>query len=455
MTRLEGTDISYMDGFILGHGATSIVYKGSYGINPAAIKRVTAEFVDVYKNELANWQDMKEKTEADNVNIVNLFRWAEWEEGGGITYYFAMELALCDLGTRVKHVKQLRDSNDGQFMVEQNKLPGFIYGASKGLNWVHKSRFLHRDVKPGNVLIFETSSGQEIAKLGDFGMSRKLSGASTGTNSAGRGTSDWMAPEALRAMNFGEIFYSSWRIDIFSLGMMSHFTLSIGSHPFEYISKFGKFIMTNILQDSVLPLKLGHPHYEADHLFQWMMSKNASKRPKIIEVLDHPFFWSLRRKGKFLEDLARCFDSKKEGELRAISKEVDKFYKKSLVALAVEEPSNWLRRMGSKLEPLLAKRKFSKGTKNYDGDSVMMLVELIRDKYMHYRDVVDELSTSDEYFGEDGVFSDDKFINFFLTTFPELIIILFCSLGENRKDTHVNRLRNKYYAQIIAVPLPL
>ncbi|CAL8135683.1 unnamed protein product [Orchesella dallaii] len=236
--------------------------------------------------------------------------------------------------------------------------------------------------------------------------------------------------------------------------MMSHFTLSLGAHPFEYISKFGKFIMTNILQDSVLPLKLGHPHYEADHLFQWMMSKNASKRPKIIEVLDHPFFWSLRRKTKFLVDLARCFDPKKEGDLRAISKEVDKFYKKSLVALAVEEPSNWLQRMGSKLEPLLAKRKFSKGTKNYDGDSVMMLVELIRDKFMHYRDVVDELSTSDEYFGEDGVFSDDKFINFFLTAFPELIIILFCSLGEKRKDKYVNKLRNKYYAQIIAVPLP-
>ncbi|CAL8135714.1 unnamed protein product [Orchesella dallaii] len=107
---------------------------------------------------------MKEKTEADNVNIVNLFRWADWEEGWDISYHFAMELALCDLGSRVKHVNQLRDCNDDQFKVEQSKLPGFIYGAAKGLSWIHNSRILHRDVKPGNVLIFETSSGQQIAK---------------------------------------------------------------------------------------------------------------------------------------------------------------------------------------------------------------------------------------------------------------------------------------------------
>ncbi|CAL8135716.1 unnamed protein product [Orchesella dallaii] len=221
-----------------------------------------------------------------------------------------MELALCDLGSRVKHVKQLRDNNDDQFMSEQNKLANFIYGASKGLHWFHKSRILQRDVKPGNILIFKTGSGQEIAKLGDFGMSRKLSEASTGTNSAGRGTSDWMAPEALHAMNFGETFYSTRCIDIFSLGVTSHYALSLGTHPFEYKSQFGRLIMMNILQDSVPASKLDHPHYKADHLFQWMMNKEPSKRPKIIEVLHHPFFRSSKQKREFLVDLARCFDSK-------------------------------------------------------------------------------------------------------------------------------------------------
>ncbi|CAL8135718.1 unnamed protein product [Orchesella dallaii] len=77
MSRLKGTDFNYSDEFVLGQGATSIVYKGSYGINPAAIKQVMSEFVDVYKNELEIWQGMKEKTEADNVNIVTLFKWTD------------------------------------------------------------------------------------------------------------------------------------------------------------------------------------------------------------------------------------------------------------------------------------------------------------------------------------------------------------------------------------------
>ncbi|CAL8135732.1 unnamed protein product [Orchesella dallaii] len=454
MSRLEGTDINYSDDFVLGQGATSIVYKGSYGINPAAIKRVMSEFVDVYKNELEIWQGMKKKTEADNVNIVTLFNWTAWEEAGGtISYYFAMELALCDLGSRVKHVKQLRDSNDGQFIVQQNKLPNFIYGASKGLHWIHKSRILHRDVKPGNVLIFKTSSGEEIAKLGDFGMSRKLSETSTGTNSAGRGTSDWMAPEALQAMNEDEPFYSTRCIDIFSLGMTSHYALSLGIHPFEYKSQFGRFIMTNILQDSVPPSKLDHPHYEADHLFQWMMNKEPSKRPKIIEVLHHPFFWSVKQKREFLVDLARCFDSKTDVDLGAIRKEVDEIYKKNLVDLKVPKSGNWLQKMGSKLETLFAKRKSSKGTKKYNGDSVMMLVELIRDKYMHFPDMVDELTKSDEYFGMGGSFSEEKFIYYFLTTFPELIIILFCSLFGKRKNPHLNTLRYNFYAHFVTVPV--
>ncbi|ODM88085.1 putative serine/threonine-protein kinase fhkE [Orchesella cincta] len=68
-------------------------------------------------------------------------------------------------------------------------MKGFIRDAAKGLKWIHDSGILHRDIKPENVLIFETCGGtNEIAKLTDFGVSRKLSGVATGTNSCGRGT---------------------------------------------------------------------------------------------------------------------------------------------------------------------------------------------------------------------------------------------------------------------------
>ncbi|ODM90359.1 Serine/threonine-protein kinase/endoribonuclease IRE2 [Orchesella cincta] len=280
MTRLHGTDIAYTDDIKIGQGATSIVYKGYYGEIPCAVKRVDSEYVDVYENELAIWQHMKDKTEDGNVNIVSLFKWHPWKEGGGgTTYYFAMELALCDLAKRVKELKQWRDAKDPQFVEQEKKLPRFLHGAVKGLMWIHNKRILHRDIKPENVLIFETSNG-EIAKLGDFGISRKLSETSTGTNSVGRGTSDWMAPEALQAMNNEETFFSTRNIDIFSLGMTSHYAISLGSHPFKFKSRFGIFIMTNIMQKSVQPTNLNYPHLDADHLFQWMMQKEEKQATK-------------------------------------------------------------------------------------------------------------------------------------------------------------------------------
>ncbi|ODM90043.1 Serine/threonine-protein kinase/endoribonuclease IRE1 [Orchesella cincta] len=359
-----------------------------------------------------------------------------------------MELALCDLAKRVKELKQWRDAGDPQFAVQEKKLPGFLHGAVKGLMWIHNKRILHRDIKPENVLIFETSNG-EIAKLGDFGISRKLSETSTGTNSAGRGTSDWMAPEALQAMNNAETFFSTRNIDIFSLGMTSHYAISLGSHPFKYKSRFGIFIMTNIMQKSVQPTNLSYPHLEADHLFQWMMQKDAQKRPKILVVSHHPFFWNWKQKKDFLLKVAMCFDSKKDSTLLQIRKEVDLNYKVIITKLTSVQ-SNWLKRLGPRLESLLSQRQHSKGTKKYDGDSIMMLVELFRDKYMHCTDMVDELTTSDLYFGENGSFSEKKYVNYFLNTFPELVIILFCLLADRKKELVV--LKNKYYSHFNTVP---
>ncbi|MDC0035622.1 protein kinase [Chloroflexi bacterium] len=91
---------------------------------------------------------------------------------------------------------------------------------SSALRFAHSKRFVHRDIKPQNILI--SSDGE--AKVADFGMSRPLD-VSTATGSIG--TLQYMAPEQLSGEHLPDI-----RSDLYSLGITLYEMLS-GVPPFN------------------------------------------------------------------------------------------------------------------------------------------------------------------------------------------------------------------------------
>src|SRR5213078_1716895 len=110
---------------------------------------------------------------------------------------------------------------------------------SAGVEAAHDEGILHRDLKPANIFIVQKKkkdgsiSGDDVVKVGDFGLakiiSQSLAGITSGSGPASRGilgTPEYMAPEQMQA-GIG----LDARADIYALGAIAYHMLG-GRPPF-------------------------------------------------------------------------------------------------------------------------------------------------------------------------------------------------------------------------------
>lgn len=127
--------------------------------------------------------------------------------------------------------------------VTQEIVRGIGISIADLLRYGETQHVLHHDIKPDNLFM----NSLNMCKLGDFGLVRMLSAATT-THSKGAGTEAFIAPEVSRGENY------DIRSDVYSLGLVLYWMLNGHHLPFSEGERFERAMARRMSGEAIPPV---------------------------------------------------------------------------------------------------------------------------------------------------------------------------------------------------------
>src|SRR5438105_8638214 len=204
----------------IGHGGMAVVYRARQDSldRTVAVKilsenlAASSEFMERFRREARTAANLR------HPNVITVFDFGQDERG---VPYLVLEFiegpTLADLMDRG---------------LDDSRIPDLIDQIAAGLDYAHARRVIHRDIKPGNVLM--TEDGRAV--LADFGLAWLLEGAHLTLTGGVIGTPEYMSPEQAAGNPIDH------RSDVYALGVVLYEML-VGDRPFVAETPIGVLLM--------------------------------------------------------------------------------------------------------------------------------------------------------------------------------------------------------------------
>ncbi|RAL23957.1 hypothetical protein DL240_07355 [Lujinxingia litoralis] len=252
----------------IGEGGVGTVYRAHHAMlqRPTAVKLLRPELYD--RESVRRFEREVQLTcRLTHPNTITIYDYGRTTEG---VFYYAMEylegVTLAELSTYAGPL----DEGRVIFLLRQ------ICGA---LQEAHEVGLIHRDIKPGNVVVGMRGGLGDFVKVLDFGLVKDIH-APKEVQLTGRdilqGSPGFMAPEVILGQGADDV-----RVDVFALGAVAYVLLT-GRNPYEEDSPVK--LMLKQVQDDPPPLSQVGRAIDADleALVMRALSRKVGERPQTM-----------------------------------------------------------------------------------------------------------------------------------------------------------------------------
>jgi Protein kinase domain len=276
------TDLAPGENFA-GYRVESFIARGGMGVvyraldvqlgRPVALKLLAPELSAHEKFRQRFVRESKLAASVDHPNILPIYAAGEWS---GVLY----------IAMRFVHGTDLKAELDQRGVLPLPEALRILSDTAAALDAAHKAGLVHRDVKPGNILLSNNTEGRRHVYLTDFGLTKRATSA-TGVTTVGHflGTLDYVAPEQIRGQDI------DGRADVYALACVAH-TLLAGHPPFDHDDDSAQLWAHMVEEPPFLRRERPECPESVERAIRAGMAKEPDDRPPscraLIEMMSEP-----------------------------------------------------------------------------------------------------------------------------------------------------------------------